>query len=409
MPRKTLLVFFFALLFSSNLVAFGLGFSLKESNVTSKGFDITISISTSQNSSSPVSCIYSLWKVLSLIDTNFVDVDKLDYNKMSQEVAKAMAAFIRNEPLHKFSRFMTKEESATWHSNKKGEYEGIGVLLAKQGNLVFISYVYDNTPAYRADIHCGDIIQSIDGKSVNGMSVEEATALFRGKTGTSVLLSISRYGKKIDNIKVSREFINSNRLIRRTLGSIGYMRLYHFSADNLYSDLRDTYDFFKSNGVDRLIIDLRYNFGGYSYNFSQFCGVFVGSGQLLCSRHKARGKIEVETSSIAAIFPREWPIICLVDSNTASAAEITSGILRELRGAVLIGEKTLGKSTEQTFFDIDGFGQLELTTAYVYLPSGYLINGVGLVPDIKVEMTWKDYCSRRDPVLNKAIEFILKK
>lgn len=306
-----------------------------------------------------------------------------------------------------YSDFLTKEETSELEETLKGTYEGIGAEIGMREEKLTIISPLKGTPADEAHLLPGDWILEINQEKTEDMSLTEAVMKIRGEAGTKVKLKIQR-DKKIFEIEVKRAKIDIPTLdFEKLEGNVGYIQLYNFYEDSLFEFKKITQEILKSN-IKKLILDLRNNAGGYLSVACDIGNFFIKGGEVIVKEDFGKGKIKEITSQGPGAFSN-FKIVVIVNKGTASAAEILAGAIKEHnKNAILLGEKTFGKGAVQELFYLRDDGSLKLSVARWLLPSGRSIEGEGISPDIKVELTQKDIKEAKDPQLQRAIREILK-
>jgi carboxyl-terminal processing protease len=266
-----------------------------------------------------------------------------------------------------------------------GVFGGIGAVVGQnEAGEVVITRVLDGNPADIAGLQGGDIIQAVDGQSVEGWTVNEAVDIIRGEVDTVVAVSVYRpaTGNTLD-IRITRGVIERQAVsaVLRDDG-IGYIYLADFSAIAATQMTREVTALI-DDGARAIVFDMRGNGGGLLDQAVDISDLFLSRGLVLSEQDRS-GKIEeffAENGDIA----EDIPLVILVDSNTASAAEIVAGAFQDRDRAVLVGQPTYGKASVQRVHELSNGGELRITWAAWYTPSEQEINGVGLTPDILVE------------------------
>ncbi|MBR1755007.1 MAG: S41 family peptidase [Bacteroidaceae bacterium] len=260
-----------------------------------------------------------------------------------------------------------------------GRYAGIGAIIRpyKQEDRAAIEEPYEGSPAQEAGVRAGDVILTIDGKDIKGWPVAEVSKNLRGEPGTTFELRVKREGeKKPLAFKITRRQIQTPAVpwygIVDEAAHIGYLYLSSVT-DRCSRDVRYAITEMRNQGMQRLILDLRDNPGGAVVEAVEIVGMFVPRGSLVVS---TRGKVPSschEYRTPAEPIDTVMPLAVLVNGGSASAAEIISGALQDLDSAVILGQRTYGKGLVQGIRELPYNGQLKITTARYYIPSGRCI------------------------------------
>jgi carboxyl-terminal processing protease len=397
-------------LISSVLIAvsFGFGVYFGKSNHNLNYEEPVISRSSSEASTTiDMDAFWATWK---LLDQKFVythkDAKKIsDQDKLWGAIQGMTAAY--GDP---YTVFMPPEESKSFDSDISGNFEGVGMELAiKDKNIVVIAPL-KGTPAYSAGVKKGDVLLSIDGKSTENMSVDDAVKLIRGKAGTDVTIKFAREGATLPvEIKITRGVIDVPTAETEIKGDVFVIKLYNFyalSSDKFRLALRD---FFES-GKSKLILDLRGNPGGYLESAVDMASWFLPLGKTVVRENFGPNIDEqVYRSKGYNIFTDKLQMIILADSGSASASEILSGALQENNIAKLVGTRTFGKGSVQELIKVTPDTSLKVTIARWLTPNGVSISDNGLTPDYEVNITEDDLKANKDPQMDKAIELLDKK
>lgn len=305
--------------------------------------------------------------------------------------------------------FVDPKSAALFNSDMEGSFEGIGaqVELAEGGG-VRLRYLFPNQPAEKAGLRVGDVIIAVDGKDITKLSLLEAIGLIRGPRDTRVVLTIRRGQEQPFDVTVTRARIEIPVVETKTLadGKIQYVALSEFSsiAPNRLADAINKALATKPTG---LILDLRGNPGGLLDAAVRIGSYFVPDGPILIER--TRDGSERVYNRVGRYLLGSTRLVVLVDGGSASASEIVAGAIQDAGTGVLIGEKTFGKGSVQLPNTLSDGSQLRVTIAHWFTPKGRGIHGTGLEPDIKVPLTKEDAAAQRDPQLDRAIQYLLKK
>lgn len=287
-----------------------------------------------------------------------------------------------NDP---YAKYYTAKEYEAYLSNINGEYFGLGLLVSQpdeKGTMVL--EVYEGNPADKAGVKAGDIITAVNGVATANLSLEEIRSMMDAQSGEPVELTLLR-GSETLTVSVTGATVN----IRRVKGSLfnertGYIKIDMFtgaSAREFEEALKDL----KSRNMRSLVIDLRNNPGGSLEDVAKITGLLLEKGQTIVSvGEEGAADNEVYT---AAGHGAGVPLAILVNEHSASASEILAGAVKDNAAGVIVGVQTYGKGVVQTTMRLEKNGSwLKLTTAAYFTPSGKNIHGIGIAPDILVEL-----------------------
>jgi len=257
---------------------------------------------------------------------------------------------------------------------QKGSYFGVGMTVQPRNGKTVIVYPFAGSPAYKAGLRPGDVIVSVNDKSADGLNTTEVADLLKGPRGTQVKIVVTREGAK-DNLlfKVTRDEISRKSVPEGfwVRPGIAYIKILQF-GDNTVKELDENLKRLGENNIRGLVLDLRGNPGGLLKAGVGVADRFLQRGQLIVSHH---GRSSPEQTYVArnGNHGHDYPIVVLVDRNSASAAEIVTGALQDHDRAWVLGETTFGKGLVQTVYPMSDHTALALTTAHFYTPSGRLI------------------------------------
>ena len=315
-----------------------------------------------------IQILFNMFRDVSLFYVDSVDADRLLENAAAGMVSE----------LDPYTELIPEEEMADFEIQATGKYAGIGAIIRKSGDYVLIAQPYENFPADKAGLVIGDKIVAIDGESIKAYDATKVSSMLKGTPGTSVKLTVEKLltGEQVDvEIKRERIVISGVPYYGVIDGDVGYILHNDFSED-CSQDLLAAFEALKKEGITSLIIDLRGNGGGILQEAVKILSMFVPKGTMVVSM---KGRSEDSNATFVTKtdpVDTEIPIVVLVNSMTASAAEIVSGALQDLDRAVLVGQRTFGKGLVQVTRPLGYNAYLKVTTAKYYIPSGRCIQAI---------------------------------
>ena len=312
------------------------------------------------------------------------------------------------QSLDPYSSYMSPKTFKNMNTETKGEFGGLGIEVTMEGGLVKVITPIDDTPADKAGIKSGDYIIKLDDKQVKGITLDEAVNTMRGKSGTSITLTIRRVNvNEPITVKIVREVIKTKSVISEVKENIGYLRLRSFnekSGDELIDKIKEIKR--NNTNISGYILDLRNNPGGLLSQAIKISDAFLDSGEIVSTKGRDPRDIKVYNSKKGDEINGK-PLIVLINQGSASASEIVAGALKDHKRAIVVGEKSFGKGSVQSIMPLSNGGGLRLTTAKYYLPSGETIEEIGVLPDIKVEQQ-KDSFKINDSINDNQLIYALK-
>ena len=270
------------------------------------------------------------------------------------------------------SNFYDPKAYAKLREDQRGHYYGVGMVIQQQDNKVYVVTPYEGTPSFRAGIHPGDIIASVDGKTTDGWTSDQVAKALKGPKGTHVQVSMSRVGqaKPLSFDLVRDEIPHPSVDIKYEIRpGVGYIHLTQFQ-ETTGQEMQDAVNSF--GDLKGLVLDLRGNPGGLLSQAVDVCDHLLSKGQNIVSQ-RGRAYPDQNYTATHGNDGKGFPIVVLVNRNTASAAEIVSGALQDHDRALIVGETTFGKGLVQTVYNLSDDTGLALTTYHYYTPSGRLI------------------------------------
>lgn len=311
-----------------------------------------------------------------------------------------------------YTVFYNKKEYEKLMKKSDGSLEGIGVQIASIDNKIIIVSPMKNSPAEKAGLKSGDVIEKIDGKTYKGDNFDDAVAYIASKDHEEFILTINRNEEEFD-VTIKKQVIKIESIEGQMLDSnIGYIKIDTFMNENTAEDFKNEIKTLESDGMKGLILDLRNNPGGL---LSQAVGVasqFIPKNKIITyTVDKYNNKNE--SLSVGGLA-EGMPLIVLVNNNSASASEVVTGALRDYKAATIIGKTTFGKGIVQQPFEFkNGIGGLKVTISKYYTPNGENIHKKGINPDYDVDISEdidsENYVQENDEQLNKAREKMSEK
>jgi carboxyl-terminal processing protease len=285
------------------------------------------------------------------------------------------------------SDYMSEREYREMAQAIDGEFGGIGIRISESGGVPEVISPIDGTPAAHAGLEPGDRIIAVDGQATDGMDLERAVELLRGRPGTKVTLTILRSSKAPFPVTLERASITVPTVTAKLEPhGIGFLRISEFDA-NTPEAARTALRKLKRDAGGQLrglVLDLRNDPGGLLDAAVDLAGNFLDGGTVVSTRGRlARDDRTYDAPGGDEMIPGT-PMVVLINSGSASAAEIVAGALKDRHRATLMGTTSFGKGSVQTIIPMGGQGALRLTTALYYTPSGRSLQGNGITPDISV-------------------------
>lgn len=297
------------------------------------------------------------------------------------------------------SNYLSPKMYKTLMEQTEGSFAGIGVVMGMDNEQkIHIVGIMENSPGQKAGLQEGDEILAVDGVPVTQMAFDEVAAHVRGQAGTDVVLTIMRDNTNQD-ITITRDNIKLKTVGHKMLdNNIGYIQIVSFSEDTA-NEFNEAYNDLKNQGMKALVLDLRNNPGGLLTTCVEIAKKLVPKGEIVSIVDK-QGNKETYSSSLEA---PEYPLVVLINKNSASASEILSGAIQDTKAGTIIGNTSYGKGSVQTILPMFENDAVKLTIAKYYIPSGRSIDGTGITPDIEINL---DENATSDTQLDKALEIL---
>ncbi len=326
-------------------------------------------------------------------ELNTYYVDPIEPGKLVKSGVDAML-----DDLDPYTNYITESDIEEYEFMTTGKYGGIGANMHRKGDEIYVGDVYENSPAQKAGLHPGDLVESIDNQPVKGKSIDDLSLLLKGSPGTQITIKIKDAftHTTIHKIITRGEIEISSVPFFSLMGKdndIAYVRLTQFTQ-GCARQVKDAYDSLQKAQpkLKGLILDLRNNPGGLLDEAVAICNIFVGKGQLVVSTKGKIAEQDKDYRTTGNAWNKDLPLVVIVNHSSASASEIVSGTMQDLDRAVIIGERSYGKGLVQITRPLGFNARLKLTIARYYTPSGRCIQAldythrnpdgsVGFIPD----------------------------
>lgn len=331
----------------SFLFVFGIGTSRGQSN----GFEVIRSMEL-------------LSQIYEQLDKYYVD--DIEAGKLSKKAIDAML-----NVLDPYTVYYHESDIEDYQLMTTGQYGGIGALIRKINEHVYIAEPYEENPAQKAGLRAGDKIIEIDGRSMVGKTSEDVSTALKGPKGTTVTILIERPDGKNETVSFNRDEIKIKDVPYSGMidNEIGYIKLTSFTQ-TAHSEVLKAYNDLASKGMKKLVFDLRGNGGGLLIEAVKLVNMFVPKDQVVVT---TKGRVIEENrtyKTMGAPVDLDIPVVVLIDEGSASASEIVAGTLQDLDRAVIVGATSFGKGLVQRTVDLDYGSKIKLTIAKYYTPSG---------------------------------------
>lgn len=398
------------------IVTFILGFFLGVRHIPEQAK--VVDLTNKDNQIAQIVDFAPFWKTWNVLNEKYVPTrgatsTPVEKNLYTQKLVWGAISGMVSSVGDPYTVFFPPTENELFKSDISGNFEGVGMEISLKDDVLTVVAPLKGSPAEKAGVKSGDKVLEIDGKTTQGMSVDEAVTEIRGAQGTKVNLTILR-GTSTEPIKiaVTRDVIDIPTLKTETKivsgSKIFIIHLYSFTATSP-TLFRDALQEFVNAKTDKLVLDLRGNPGGYLEAAVDMASWFLPEGKVVVREYFGPDKNEeVHRSRGYNIFNNNLKMVVLIDGGSASASEILAGALREDLAVPLVGAKSFGKGSVQELVDITDKTALKVTIARWLTPNGNSISEKGIEPDYKIDITKDDVIKGRDPQLDKAIQILNK-
>jgi carboxyl-terminal processing protease len=332
-----------------------------------------------------VEAVQKLRTVLKLLGDNY-------YEKLTDaQLLEAMTSGLVDEIGSRYTMYLTKEQNDQLNSSMSGEYVGIGALVTINKNgMAEITEILADSPAQEAGIHAGDVFVQVNETDVTAIdAIEEVAIIVKGEAGTDVKLVMYRAseGRNIEFTVTRRKITNAALSYKMLDNGLGYVQIRDFSqgvARQFEAAVKDL----TAQGAEHIVFDMRNNSGGRADEVIEMLDFLLPKSTIATVRGRSNGKEFSETwdSDASMGVPDTMRYALLINGNTASAAELFSGCLRDNGKGYLIGEQSFGKGSGTQTYQLDDGSAINVTIFLYYLPNGESIEEIGLEPDLEVEL-----------------------
>lgn len=337
-----------------------------------------------------------------LLDEYYEDLDE---NKLVDAAINGMLSYTGDD----YTIYMNEDATESLNERLDGTYNGIGIRIGlNDNNQIYVYEVFDESPAKNAGIQVGDILLSINGEDVTNKSTEQASLIIKNSKETKFVIGVNRNGQSL-NFELERKTLIVPAIsssIKEVNGKkIGYIYLETFSS-TIDTQVETTLLSMEESGIDSLIIDVRYNTGGYLSSCTNIIELFLAKDKLMYTIKSKKDSTDYKDTND---IKREYPIVVLINGSSASASEILASSLKYSYGATIVGTKSYGKGKVQTTGTLEDGTMIKYTSARWFMPNGECLDEKGLEPDIKVELS-EEYknnpIEENDNQLNEALKIL---
>ena len=351
-----------------------------------------------------------LTRALQLIRQDYVDESKVSYRSLTYAAMRGML-----QSLDPHSAFMEAKDFKGMQEETDSQFGGLGVVVSMKDGYITIVSPMEDTPGFKAGLLPGDQIVKVNGSPTEKMQLSDVVQQLRGQPGEKVTLTILRPAtKEIKDFTMERAIIkvesvkDAKILPVETAGDfkIGYVRITQFNKPT-GEELAKKLNELEAQGMQALVLDLRYNPGGLLDSAVKVCGEFLPPNEMVVyTEGRVPSMKKIYRTPENGKKRQKYPMAILVNGSSASASEIVAGALKDLNRAILVGETTFGKGSVQSVIQMPDGSALRLTTARYYTPSKQVIHEKGVSPNIHVSITTDQekviLLKRREEFLNDA-------
>ena len=333
--------------------------------------------------------------------------DKVNKEELIDAGIKGMINYL-DDP---YATYFDGTSSTNFNQTLEGNYEGVGIEVTLDNNKVKITKVFADTPAKKAGIKVGDYITKVNGESVEGKSLSDVVSLIKNAKNKEVEITITRDDQE-KTMKVTRTTVDmpytSSKVYEENGKKIGYLKIEMFS-NNITKQVKKELESLKKKNIDKLVIDVRDNPGGYLTQVTEILSLFMTKKDVIYQLQTKNNKEKVYSTSSKATY--NYPVVVLINENSASASEILASAFKETYNAEIVGVNSYGKGTVQKTGDLNNGDTIKYTVQKWLTPKGNWINEKGVTPTKEVKLELKEnetLTEDNDNQLKAAIELASK-
>ena len=339
-------------------------------------------------------------KLNALIDKYYLYEDEIDTDKLAEGIYSGYTSALGD----KYTVYYDEDETKALMESTSGTFSGVGATLTKDADTGYatIVNVYEDSPAEKAGLKAGDILEKIDDHEVGDEQLDTVVSWIKGEKGTEVKITVLRDGEELE-LTATRDTIEVKTVsYEMKENQIGYIRVSEFDTVT-YDQFKEALDDLEKQGMQGLIVDLRNNPGGSLDTVTNMLRLLLPEGTIVSTKDK-NGKTDEITCDGTHEFKKQMAV--LVNQYSASASEIFSGAVQDYGTAKIVGVTTYGKGVVQQLMDLGDGTCLKVTIAEYYTPNGRSINGKGVEPDVEVEYQYDEENPKADNQLDQALSTV---
>lgn len=344
-----------------------------------------------------------MWMVKDILKERYIHGDELDSQRLSYGAVKGLVSALEDP----YTEYMDPKDTAEFNNSLNSQLQGIGAELTVRDGFLTVISTLDDSPARKAGLMPDDIVLKIDGQEAQEMTLYEAITKIRGEKDTEVNLTIARKTEeKPFDLKLKREDIKVKSVTSEELEEGIWLVSVNQFSDDTKSEYERILGEIKLKNPKGIVLDLRFNGGGYLYGAIDIVSPFIrGEKQIVSIEYRDENNNEKLKTSGKDIFAN-LPLVVLINQGSASASEIVAAAFQDMKRAIIMGEKSYGKGTVQEVDPLPDGSSLRYTIAKWYSPSGKSIDHEGIEPDRLVEITEDDIKNKFDRQLDEAKKYL---